>query len=70
MWLLIEMQNAKQLYKQRKIERNFFANISIDDLTQIWQRRNFENLKTIAIMSRFSLFLQIWIALFLFYNSN
>ena len=33
MWLLIEMQDAKQLYKLRRIERNIFADISIDDLT-------------------------------------
>ena len=68
MWLLIEMQDAKQLYKRRRIERNIFSDISIDDLTHFWQQHNLSSLKIIAIMSRFLLFLQHWIALILLYN--
>ena len=70
MWLLIEMQNAKKLYRLRRIERNVFANIFVCDLTQIWQKHDLSSLKTIAIMSRFLLFLRRWIALILFYNLN
>ena len=35
---------------------------------QIWQQHDFSNLKNIAIMNRFSSFLQRWIALILLYN--
>ena len=72
MWLLIEMQNAKQLYKLRKIERNTFANISVNistnDLSSIWQRHDFSNFKIIAIINRFLSFWRRWNALILHYN--
>ena len=53
-----------------KIERNIFANILDDDLTQIWQRHNLSSYKTIAIMNSFLLFLQRWIAHIRLYNSD
>ena len=72
MWLLIEMQDAKQLYKLRKVERNtfanIFANILIDDLSSIWQRHDLSSLKNIAIMNRFLSFWRRWNALILHYN--
>ena len=66
--LLNDVQDAKQLCRLRRVERNIFANISIDDLTQIWQRYDFSSLKTIAIMNRFLSFWRRWNALILHYN--
>ena len=72
MWLLIEMQDAKQLYRLRRIERNtfanIFANISADDLSSIWQRHDLSSFKTIAIMNRFLSFWRRWNAFILHYN--
>ena len=72
MWLLIKMQDAKQLYRLRRIEQNIFANIfaniSADDLSSIWQRHDLSSLKIIAIMNRFLSFWRRWNAFILHYN--